>query len=173
MLSLQSPALGKLPVYTLITLMLTVLAVKTDRNVTHLIYSGFKEMSGEERFAMHRRLARGMTELGARPGDDVAFLGNFLQPYGVRLGRLHLVAQMPGETPEIEADFWTASDPQKCRIIKTFSDVGAKFIIAEWAPSYASTLGWKRLNDTDFYVYTLSAVSERCDDRTMPRDGTH
>ena len=98
MLSFESRTLRKLPVYALIALMLAVFGVKTGRNVAHHIYSAFKEMSGEEKPLMHRRLARGMTDLGARPGDDVAFLGNFLQPYGVRLARLHLVAQMPGET---------------------------------------------------------------------------
>jgi hypothetical protein len=172
MLSFESRRLRKLPVYALIALMLAVFGVKTSRNVAHHIYSAFKEMSGEAKPSIHRRLARGLTDLGARPGDDVAFLGNVLEPYGVRLARLHLVAQMPGETPEIEAEYWTASDPQKCRIVKTFSHVGAKFIIAEWAPSYASTLGWKKLGDTNFYVYTLSAVSERCDDRTMIRGRT-
>lgn len=52
-------------------------------------------------------------------------------------------------------NFWAADDSVKSQVINAFVRTGAKVIVASNVPSLASTRGWKRIGNTDYYAYIL------------------
>jgi hypothetical protein len=93
-----------------------------------------------------------LQKVGVRPGDKVAIIGDAFVAFWARLARVQIVAEMFGW----EADpFWLGDAEAQARVIKAFASSGAKAIVAESVPDYASLTGWQRLGSTGHSVYLL------------------
>jgi len=107
---------------------------------------------------VHWQVADGLSRMGIQPGDQVALIGLGSRSYWARLARVRIVAEIPQSEDEEEfqeADnLWAANDFVKSQVIKTFTRTGAKVIVAR-VPRYASTIGWQRIGNTDYYAYIL------------------
>jgi hypothetical protein len=106
---------------------------------------------------MHWQVADGLSRMGIQPGDQVALIGLGGSSYWARLARVRIVAEIPqAEEAEFQEahKFWAADDFVKSQVIKTFARTGAKVIVAR-APRNASTTGWHRIGNTDYYAYIL------------------
>ena len=51
--------------------------------------------------------------------------------------------------------FWAANSITKSKIINAFAKTGAKVIVTNGIPNYASTTGWQMIGSTDRYAYFL------------------
>ena len=95
-------------------------------------------------------VAEELNRLGIQPGDPVAVIGYAFDSFWARLARVRIVAEMLG----VEADpFWTGGPSLQTEVIQAFTSTGAKAIVAEDVPQYATLAGWSRVNDTDYYIY--------------------
>jgi hypothetical protein len=100
-------------------------------------------------------VAEALHELGLRPGDKVAIIGNGFLSFWARLARVKIVAEMLGR----EADpFWLGSSTFQSKVIEVFKSTGAKAIIAEEVPGYAKLINWYKIKDTNYYVYLFKHV---------------
>ena len=102
------------------------------------------------------QIASEVNQMGVSPGDKVgAILGDNLANW-VRLAKLRIIAEM-WNTPV--DSFWGAENPVKSQIINAFAKTEARAIITANIPAYAMTYasknGWKRIGDSNYYVYFL------------------
>ncbi|HYM13721.1 MAG TPA: hypothetical protein VEU62_23480, partial [Bryobacterales bacterium] len=88
-------------------------------------------------------------------GDQVALIGAGTEAFWARLARVRIIAEMPIEDAGY---FWAAGEPVRSRAIQMFRSTGAKAIVAESLPPYASAPGWQRLGHTGYYVYLLKGT---------------
>jgi hypothetical protein len=105
------------------------------------------------------QIAEGLKQMGVRPGTKVASLkySNTGNVKWARLARAQIIAEMFTDAFRTdENDFWMADESVKTRVIETFAKAGANIIVANAVPSGASTGGWQRIGNTDYYVYFLS-----------------
>ncbi len=99
-----------------------------------------------------------MKRMGVRPGDKVASLmySNKDNVYWARLARVQIVAEIFSDSFRTdEKDFWMVDEAVKSRIIETFAKAGANIIVANDVPPWATAEGWRRIGNTDHYVYFL------------------
>ncbi len=116
-------------------------------------------LRGETAPNVYTQVAEELKQMGVQPGDKVASLSysNNANAYWARLARVQIVAELfPDAFRTDENDFWMADEAVKSRIIETFAKAGADIIVASAVPIGASTEGWQRIGNTDFYVYFLS-----------------
>jgi len=112
------------------------------------------------------QVAEGLKRMGAQPGDKVATLNTSIGPPGylgnirssdnlrwARLARLRIVAEVYSR--EDKNNFWKADGAIRKRISETFAQAGAKIIVDNKVPSWAAAEGWRKIGDTDYYVYFL------------------
>jgi hypothetical protein len=58
---------------------------------------------------------------------------------------------------EVEADaFWLGDPSTQSEVIQAFTTTGAKAIVAEDVPSYASLTGWHQVGNSNYYIYILA-----------------
>lgn len=101
----------------------------------------------------HWEVASGLSAIGIRPGDRVAFVGYSFDAFWARLARVQIIA----ETQDV-AMFWAVDRSVRAEIIKAFAATGARAIIAENVPANISADGWRRIGNTPYFVYLLSEV---------------
>jgi hypothetical protein len=114
---------------------------------------------GETSPNVYTQVAEELKRMGVHPGVKVASLSysNNANVYWARLARVQIVAELfSGAFRTDEDDFWMADEAVKSRIIEAFAKAGADIIVASAVPTGASTEGWRRIGNTDFYVYFLS-----------------
>lgn len=138
----------------MVTMMMIGIGVFTVRKA----YSTYRDLTRGEDTAghVHWQVADGLNRLGVQPGDQVAIIGwgSFMAPWA-RLARVRIVAEIPQAGEFREGDkFWRADHSVKAQVIKTFANTGANAIVA-LVPSSASTIGWQRIGNTDYYAYLL------------------
>lgn len=108
---------------------------------------------------MHWRVADGLARMGVNPGDKVASIGASHEAYWARLARVRIVAEIPvsnyRKSYKDLDDFWMADPSVKSQVIQAFARTGAKVIVADRIPEYASATGWQRIGNTDYYAYLL------------------
>jgi len=98
-------------------------------------------------------VAEALHGLGLQPGDKVAVIGYGFDSFWARLARVQIVAEMLEE----EADpFWLGDPSLQSQVIQVFATTGAKAIVAENVPSYASLTGWRQVGNSNYYIYRLS-----------------
>jgi len=105
------------------------------------------------------QIAEELKRMGLQPGDKVASLmySNKENVYWARLAKVQIVAEMFSDAyGKDEDDFWTADKVVRARIIETFAKAGANIIVANSAPSWAAAEGWRRIGNTDHYVFFLT-----------------
>jgi hypothetical protein len=98
-------------------------------------------------------VAEKLRSLGVQQGDKVAIIGYGFDSFWARLARVQIVAELI----EWEANpFWVGGPVVQSKVIQAFASTGARAIVAESVPDYASLPGWRQLGNTDYYVYLFS-----------------
>jgi len=124
------------------------------------------------------QVAEGLKRMGVQQGDKVAWIGDLFNTYWARLARVKIVAEIPGRYTRLgnfsspfwindseQKRFWQGDAAVKSRVIQAFADTGARIIVAHDVSEEASTDGWRRIGKTDYYVYFLSNINAKSDDR--------
>jgi hypothetical protein len=87
------------------------------------------------------------------PGDRVAVIGYAFDSFWARLARVRIVAELL----EWEATpFWLGSSTFQSQVIEIFAETGAKAIVAEHVPPYASLVGWHRVGKSNYYIHVVA-----------------
>ena len=133
--------------------LLLVMMIPISTSTAEKAYAAARDLMRKQDAHAQWQAADGLNRMGVQPGDSVAFMGDPFDPYWARLARVRIVAEIPeGEVD----DFWAADQMVKSQVIKTFAGAGAKAIVTTNVPDSASTSGWERIGNTDYYAYILS-----------------
>ncbi len=98
-------------------------------------------------------VAEALKELGIQQGDKVGVIGYGFDSFWARLARVQIVAEML----EWEADpFWFGDAVLQSEALQAFASTGAKAVVAERVPRYATLSGWYKVGQSDYYVYRLA-----------------
>jgi hypothetical protein len=95
--------------------------------------------------------AQGLTDLGIRPGDEIAVLGHSLDCYYARLAGVRIVAQI-WEVPEQIAGL---SASQVSQVLSQLKQAGIKALVSRSHPGFLNDAGWIGIPRTDIYVRML------------------
>ncbi len=94
-------------------------------------------------------IASELRQLGVGPGSDVAVIGYGFDSFWARLARVQIVSEMfPWEADS----FWLGGEQAQAKVIAAMQRTGAKAIVVEEAPAYASLPGWHRIESSSSYV---------------------
>ncbi len=104
------------------------------------------------------RVAKRLQELGMRPGDKVAAIGNTFLAFWARVARVHIVAEI---TPKDAPDYWQADVATKARVRAVLASTGARAIVTDSLPKDDSDAHWQHIGDPSdkdarFYVCFLT-----------------
>ena len=66
--------------------------------------------------------------------------------------RVHVIAEVPEEG---RVAFWSSDGAAKATVMQLFRDLGVKVVVATDIPAGSSTPDWRRIKDTDYYVYVF------------------
>jgi 4-amino-4-deoxy-L-arabinose transferase-like glycosyltransferase len=103
------------------------------------------------------QVAEELRRMGVGTGEPVASIGNTMFHAWPRLARARVVAEISTRTGSDVDKFWAGDAALKAQVFETFTRTGARVIVAEGIPSWASgTEGWRRIGATHFYVYALA-----------------
>jgi len=102
---------------------------------------------------LHWQVVESLNQLGVLPGEKVALLGYYMYPHyhWARLARVKIVA----EILDAEA-FWEQDSSIRSKILEKVEETGAKLIVQKPGIKTTvpiSTMGWKKLGNTSYYVY--------------------
>ena len=107
------------------------------------------------------QVADGLSQMGVRPGDQVAVIGSgFGMPsYWARLARVQIIGEITAGSDMAMRDdveeFWHSNNDVKRQVIEAFAKTGAKCIVADKIPPGVDYPGWKKVGTTDHYAYFL------------------
>ncbi|HET8679226.1 MAG TPA: hypothetical protein VFM39_03845, partial [bacterium] len=109
---------------------------------------------------VHWRVAQALRQIGVEPGDRVAVIGPGIRAYWARLGRLHIVAEVPAWE---EHKFWTADPQTQQTILDRFAAAGAKIAVHEISARPEArrvtidyeAMGWQRISGTNYHARLL------------------
>ncbi len=127
----------------------------------------------------HWQVAKALKNMGAKENDKVAYIGESYHFYWARLAGVQIVAEIrqfnTQGAPTSWADdsvlaelrsarsrhvdiFWNADSLIRARIMKTFAHVGVSVVVVDSIPTAASSVGWQRVPNTSYYLYSLSGM---------------
>jgi len=143
----------------IIIMVMFILAVGPSS--ARMAYAAVRDGIRGEQAAAHEQwqVAEELRQMGVRPGDKVASVkySNIVNAKWARLARVQIVAEMYSDAYRTDdGDFWLADKVVRDQIIQSFAKAGANIIVAKDVPDRASTEGWQRIGNTDYYVYFLS-----------------
>jgi hypothetical protein len=108
---------------------------------------------GRDQSKLQTRLAERLAASGVHPKDEVATVGAELGDGWQKLTKVRVVAEVaPGE----EGTFWSADDRTRRHVCELLVRTGAKVLIASGVPSWASTIGWERVDNSSLYLLRLN-----------------
>ena len=112
-------------------------------------------VSRSEMYADHTTydVVAGLTELGIRDGDRVAYFGAW-SPSWARTLRVRIIAEMLWWNAE-DKQFWALDPSAKRELLAAVARTGASMIVAQYGPDEALGQGWQRVGETQFMVYFL------------------
>lgn len=96
------------------------------------------------------QVAEGLRELGLASNDKVAFIGHSTRGFWAHLSELRIVAEIRRDKV---SNFWKADDERKAQVINAFAGTGVKAVVAEKPPAGTDLTNWRRIRQTDYYVY--------------------
>ena len=122
--------------------------------------------------ATYPEIAQKASEMGLRPGDEIASL-NYSNTSGLtmwaHLAHAQIIAEVHSHDtwqPEEEAEsFWKADPLTQEKIMQKLSQTGARAVISQDKPSGAGAEGWLEIGTTGYYLYWLKPAE-------APRTGT-
>jgi hypothetical protein len=131
---------------------------------THLLRPAWHTMDDlfhlrESERSLNWMVAQRMKELGLRPGDRIAWIGEAIVAEWVRLDGAKIVAEVPVRYDRLEAnrfrsvitnqaeieDFWHAPAPVKARVLDLFRQEGVTFVMVDRIPEGVDSDGWRRV----------------------------
>ena len=104
--------------------------------------------------------ARAIHEMGIQAGDAVASV-SYSNPENVkwcRLARTRLIAEVyfnKNDPRSFPNNFWNAAPEVQQSVLASFTAVGAKAAISDEPPRGAAIRGWRRIGDTNYFLYFL------------------
>ncbi|HYG10678.1 MAG TPA: hypothetical protein VD835_12060, partial [Pyrinomonadaceae bacterium] len=102
------------------------------------------------------QVAEELRRMGVAPGERAASIGNTMFHAWPRLARVRVVAEISTRTGGDVEKFWAGDRALKAQVVETFARTGARVIVAEGIPPWASgTDGWRRIGATNYYLYAL------------------
>jgi 4-amino-4-deoxy-L-arabinose transferase-like glycosyltransferase len=122
------------------------------------LYSSVRDLAPGRgaRVDVQWQVAEELRRMGVRPGERVASIGNTMFHAWPRLARVRVAAEIPTRTGSDVEKFWAGDAALKARVVETFARTGARVVVAEGIPPWASAAqGWQRIGATHFYVYAL------------------
>jgi len=141
---------------TMILIMLINIAAFNFEGFNALISNAFRTQSVSQQAlppSWPGEVAEELHRLGIQPGGRVAIIGYGFDAFWARLARVQIVAEMLEWQAEA---FWLGDSTVRSQVIEAFAHTGAKAIVAEHVPAYASLAGWHRIGDTDYYIYLVT-----------------
>jgi hypothetical protein len=114
----------------------------------------------------YQEVARGIQSLGLKPGDRIASMeySCFNAAQWAHLARVRIVAEVfywPQNLFDLSAnDFWAAEPTAQAKVLESLSKTGAIVAVSQLAPHSAVASGWKRLGNSQYYVYCLRPVTQ-------------
>ncbi len=114
-----------------------------------------------EQGSVYWQVADGLSTMGVKPGDQVAFIGSGFGSgsFWGRLAKVQIIAEITaGSDMAVRDDvdeFWHSNNDVKRQVIAAFAKTGAKCIVADKMPPGADYPGWQKIGNTDHYVYFL------------------
>jgi hypothetical protein len=93
-----------------------------------------------------------LQQLGIEPMDRVAVIGYAYDSFWARLARVTIVAEM---LEEDAVKFWTGDDKLQESVLTAFAQSGAKAVVAEFVPDYARLEGWRRVDQSNYFIYVF------------------
>jgi hypothetical protein len=98
------------------------------------------------------QVAEELHQLGINDSDRVGVIGYAFDSFWARLARVQIVAEMFNWQAD---DFYLGDSAMKSAVYDTFANSGAKAIVAEHVPLYASLEGWYQVGNSNYYIYLL------------------
>jgi len=102
----------------------------------------------------HVVVAERITQMGLKPGDSVAVIGDGTGAYWARLAKAHIMAEVMGANHDSRR-FWRSSDAVQQSVLRVFASSGAKIVIAD-SPTIVPNGEWIRIGNTDCYMRYLT-----------------
>jgi hypothetical protein len=97
-------------------------------------------------------VSKALLRTGLEAGDPVAIIGYGFDSFWARLAHVKIVAEMPINEAE---QFWTGGAELQADVIAAFESSGARAIVAETVPAYASLTGWEQVGSSNYYFLKL------------------
>jgi hypothetical protein len=149
----QSHAAEKIAGYLCIALVIMLTTKYLSSNYDEALSVAVEALNGREaEIHSQWQVSEELRQIGVRPGDKVAYIGNSTRAYWARLGRFRIIAEIHGDE---EKKFWRALPATQLRAIRSLFGAGAKMIVCDSVPEFASVGRWKRLGDTKAHVYVF------------------
>ncbi|MGA8366424.1 MAG: hypothetical protein ACLQMT_00885 [Candidatus Acidiferrales bacterium] len=101
-------------------------------------------------------VAGNLHEMGMRPGNQVAYIGDGLYAYWAHLGGVRIVAQVPLGAA---SQFWASPPLIQSEILADFARSGARLVVAAQEPPPGSEDAWQRIGHTDYFVHDLGEAT--------------
>jgi hypothetical protein len=101
------------------------------------------------------QIANGLNQMGVRPGEKVAAVGDALYAHWYRLAHVQVIGEVTSGTNGSIA-FWHSDAGVRAQILDAFAVAGARAVVVWPAPRDQSMEGWRRIDETDAYVYFLN-----------------
>jgi hypothetical protein len=115
--------------------------------------------------ASYQQVAEKATEMGLRPGDEIASLNasNSGMAMWAHLARVRIIAEVyywPGQPEGATNNFWSADPLIQERVIQKLSQTGARAVISQDTPSGAGAGRWLEIGTTGYYLYWLKPADK-------------
>jgi hypothetical protein len=110
----------------------------------------------------YAEVARRLRSMGVEQGEKVAVVGDAKRAYWARLARARVVAEItynrsiPGDDYRDVNTFWKADPALKERVLSVLAGTGARAVVADHVPDWASTAGWQQVEGTEYFLHPLS-----------------
>lgn len=99
-------------------------------------------------------IAQGLQQMGLRPGESIAIIGDGFDDYWAHLAQLHIVAEVPHDEGmrDSAAAFWSAPSSTQVDLLTALERTGARAVIGGQM-GFARPPGWIEVGKTGFLVY--------------------
>lgn len=96
-------------------------------------------------------MARDLHQMGIRPGDPIATVGDAFSHHYARIARVHVVAQVTNS-----AAFWSLPSDTAAAVERAIASTGAKILVGPSRPPEFQSDSWSVVPGTEFSLLPLS-----------------
>ena len=101
------------------------------------------------------QVAEGLKGMRVQSGESVALIiadDPYKSSIWARSDKLRIIAEIPTEDVR---NFWAADVAVKKEVMQRLARAGARWVVANNVPVWASSEGWQKIDGTDYYIYSL------------------